>query len=105
MDVLSVEGATTLGTAVAACWAGIESFRSRRRATSAEGHASRAVELSKPTGNGFAGNTTRTLEEIRGLIVEFKEEHKADIGRVEGKIDRHVEDHAAEISGRTHRGA
>jgi hypothetical protein len=56
--------------------------------------AEKAVELSRPTGNGFAKKVTETLARI---------ETKVD--RTEEKIDHHIASHAdAEVASRAARG-
>lgn len=51
----------------------------------------KANKQTKNTGNGFAKHTTDSLKEL--LAGQERLEEKTD--RVEGKIDRHLEDHAS----------
>lgn len=64
------ELATQVGAGAAIVWTSYQSWRSNRQ--------------TKNTGNGFAKHTTESLERL----LEGQE-------RVEGKIDRHLEDHAS----------
>lgn len=62
----------------------VEQIRTRKR-------VEHAVELSEPTGDGFAGKVTGALDRI--------EDRQGDIVRrldvVEAQLDRHLSDHVA----------
>jgi imidazoleglycerol phosphate dehydratase HisB len=50
-----------------------------------------AIELSEPTGNGFAKHVLDALEEIR----VHAHHQGVSSARIETKIDQHIQDHAA----------
>ena len=66
-----------VGTLIAIAYTGFQARLGRKKAENAVGHAEKAVEQTKATGNGFAGRI------------------EASLARIEGKIDRHIEDHAS----------
>lgn len=71
------EVAVQVGTGAAFLWTSWQAWQGKRQAM-------KANQQTKATGNGFARHTTESLQELL-----------AGQARVEGKIDRHLEDHAA----------
>lgn len=67
---------TTVGAGLAAVFTGWQSYRANKQ--------------TKATGNGFAKHTAESLAELKELAIDSKR----GLERVEGKIDRHIEDHA-----------
>jgi hypothetical protein len=58
------------------------------------GTAQEAVDLSAPTGNGYAEHTKADLAEIKALIRQGALAAEERDNRIEGKIDEHLGDHA-----------
>lgn len=59
------------------------------------GTAQEAVDLSAPTGNGYAATTKAELAEIKALILASAESAEERDNRIESKVDRHLGDHAS----------
>lgn len=62
--------------------------------------AQEAVELSRPTANGYAGRTISALTRIEGAVTELArpggriDRIQAELQEVRGVVTRHIESHA-----------
>lgn len=74
---------TEVGAGVAFIFTSWQAYRANR-------NAHRANQQTKATGNGFAKHTAESLARLEQFALEGKEADR----RIEGKIDRHIEDHA-----------
>lgn len=59
------------------------------------GTAQEAVELSAPTGNGYAAFTKAELAEIKALIMASAQSAEERDNRIESKVDGHLSAHAS----------
>lgn len=97
---VTVAVVTLIGVLVTGYWAkGAKSEASTAKhvAKSANKHAEHAVELGRPTGNGFAADVRKQLTEIAAIATDGRDaalraEAKAD-GAADS-INRHLEAHA-----------
>lgn len=69
-------------------WIGYKSIRAKLE--DAKEVAAVAAEGVKPISNGFAKGTKDSLNEIKALIHEVRQ----DTRRIEDKVDHHIQDHA-----------
>jgi hypothetical protein len=58
------------------------------------GTAQEAVDLSAPTGNGYAATTKSELKEIKELVLQGSRDARERDDRIERKIDGHIAAHA-----------
>lgn len=69
----------------------VDARQAKASAKSAAESSAEAVELSRPTGNGFASKVLVALQELKDGQEHLREGQE----RTERKVDAHIEDHAA----------
>lgn len=64
------------------------------KAGAAADNSQEAADLSRPTGNGYAGRTEDGLAEIKKMMTEANQQTRESLIRIETKVDGHLSAHA-----------